>query len=632
VICVLCAVASSADMVPRLHGSADAIAELHGYSDGVEYAALHMTSTQKPVLFVGMPIGTAGAVSRAVSSHTGSSVVTLAAGSDGVLAEHDGVLRVVSGGTIGTDQIKLELSLDNGRSFRPLRLGTATSYVLPNVNVTASFAAGTLATGDTIASWHGSSPTISTSDLAQARANLAASDKRFRSALLCGDLPNATAAEALLTQVNALATANDRHVYARASVADRLPYARMSHSSWRMTGNPTLTFAEVGATGDTIARNTGSWIADGAVVGDTFTVAGAVTSSGANNITGVIASLSASTITLNTEDLVAEVAAGCTVTGGSTLTFAEVGATSDTITRNRGSFLVDGFRVGLPLTSAGTASNNFAGAAVTAVTATVLTLNTQDLVAESKLASAVTLTAGETKTLWMAGLDAEYANVDDEPRLDLSAGRGAVVSPYSSWKRRVPAGWGASLREYNHDLHVATWRKDLGPIGFDLFDANGDLAEWDERVDGPAGVAARFTTLRTWSNGPRGAYIAQSLTRSGDGKITSQTHNQAVVCLACNVVQNATEDVIGRSLVLNPDGTATKGSLAVIASEVNAKLEQALLTSRGEGPRASSAVWTPSPADLYNVPESVTHGTLLLDLNGTIHSVDTATRVNSSGQ
>lgn len=626
-ICVLSPCATSADMVPRLFGSASAVAEQHGYCEGVEYVALHTVGTQKPVLFVGMPIGTAGAISRSTShENTGTSVVSVAAGSDGVLAEHDGVLRVVSGGTIGTDQIKLELSLDGGRSFQNLRLGTANSYALPNVNVTVSFGAGTLVTGDTILEWHGSAPKISTSDLVTVRENLAGQSKLFRSILLCSELPNNAAATAFVTQLNAYATSNDRHVYGRGHVPDRLPRASMSKSYARMTGSPTLTFAEVGATGDTITRSAGSWLADGFVVGDTITITG--TSS--NNISAVIASLSATVITLGSEDLAAEVTAAATVTGGPTLTFAEVGATGDTLTRSRGSWLTDGFRVGDTVSVTGSASNNVSGA-VTGVSATVLTFDSTDLAAESILASTCTVVTSQTKAAWMAAQDAEFASIDSQPRIDLSAGKGAVVSPYSSWARRVPAGWFASVREFQHDVHVATWRKDLGPVGADLFDANNELVEWDDRVDGGAGSAARFTTLRTYANGPRGAFVTLSLTRAGDGQLASLTHNQAVINVACNTVQTATENVIGRTLILNSDGTATKGSLAVIAAEVNNALDIALLKSNGEGPRASSAVWTPDPSDLYNVAEPVMHGTLALLLNGTVHSIQTSVRVQSNG-
>lgn len=629
-LCLLTPCAAFADMTPRLFGSAQALYEQHGYCEGVEYAALHIQSTGLSLLVVGMPIETDGAISRYTSfGNSGSSVVTVVAGADGILAEHDGVLRVVTGGTIGSSQIKLELSLDGGRSFQALRVGIAVSAVLPYINATANFAAGTLVAGDTIAEWHGSAPVADSADLAEVRTTLAAGNKLFRSALLCGDLTDSTDADALASQMNAYASSNERFAFARGSVGpDRLPQARMSHSYARMTGAPALTFAEVGGTGDTITRAAGSWLADGFVVGDTITVTGTAS----NNVSGPIASLSATVITLGTTDLAAEVTSAATVLGSPTLTFAEVGATGDTVTRSRGSWLVDGFRVGDLVAFTGTASNNVTTDALTGVTATVLTLNTTDLAAEAIKSSAVEAVTGTTKAAWMAALDAEFADVDAEPRLDLSAGRGVVFSPFSGWFARRPAGWFASIREYQHDLHVATWRKDLGPVGADLFDSNNQLIEWDDRVDGGAASAAGFTSLRTWANGPRGGFITLSLTRAGDGQITSKTHNAAVVNAACNTVQQATEDVIGRSLQLNLDGTATKDSLAVIAGEVNAALALALLTSRGEGPRASSAVWTPSPDDVYNVDEPLMTGTLDLNLNGTIHSVRTSVRVRTNGQ
>ena len=91
--------------------------------------------------------------------------------------------------------------------------------------------------------------------------------------------------------------------------------------------------------------------------------------------------------------------------------------------------------------------------------------------------------------------------------------------------------------------------------------------------------------------------------------------------------------MIGRSLQLNDDGTATTESLAVIASEVNAALDTGLLgNAEGEGPRASKAVWTPDPLDVYNVAEPTMNGVLELVLNGTVHSVATSIRIRANGQ
>lgn len=627
-VCIWSACAENADLQPRLFGTADAIFEEHGYSEGLEYAALHIATTGKAVLFQALPINTAGAVSRFnPAGNTGSSAVTVTASGGGILAEHDGVIRVVQGGTIGTDQIKLELSLDGGRTFKAIRLGTSNGFTLPNVNGTVAFAAGTLVAGDTVAQWHGTAPLPDTADFDDARAALASGQTLFRSVVNCGDLPNSSAASALVAAVNAYETANDRYVEVRASVPDRLPLATMSKSLSRTTGMPALTFAEVGASGDTITRSEGSFLSDGARVGDTFVVTG----SASNNVTGVLAGVTDLVLTLGTTDLAAETTSAASITFAPTLTFAEVGATGDTLTRSRGSWLDDGFRAGSIPTVTGSASNNVTGA-VTGVTATVLTFGSTDLAAEVVAVTGVTIVAGQTKSAWMAAQDAAFAGIDGEPRIDLAAGRAARISPYSGWDRRISPAWDASLREYQHDLQVAVWRKDLGPLGSDLFDADNQLVEWDERVDGPAGISARFTTYRTWANGPRGAFISLSQTRAGDGQITSLTHNMAVINEVCTVAQQATEQAIGREIGLNADGTATKSELAALAAEVNAALELAILSAGPEGPRASKCVWVPSPEDVYNVPAPVTNATITLVLNGTLFTFDTAVRVLTNGQ
>lgn len=625
-ICIWSPVPSNADLTARLYGSASAIYDYHGYSEGLEYAALHLRDTRKPVLFVGLPIDTAGAIGREdTTGNSGTSVSSIAAGGDGVLAEHDGVLKVVTGGTIGTDQILLELSLDGGTSYKKVRLGTANSYAIPYIGATVSFAAGTLVAGDTIHTWFGSAPRSASADWATARANLAAQLKQFRSIMLIGAVQNSTEAGAYRDELNAYETANDRFVYGRCEIPDRLPLAAASHTSANMTGGPSVTFAEVGATGDTITRAAGSFLADGFVAGDTVTISGTVS----NNGDVVIDSLTATVITLDTDDLVDETVLA-TLVSQPTLTFANV---AETITRNRGSWLDDGFRVGDTVTISGTASNDGTGVIQT-LTALVMTLDTGDVLADETIKIGdVTLSAGQTKAAWMAAQDAAFASIDDEKRIDIAAGRARRRSPFTDWNFRRSPAWAASIREYaNKDIHVATWRKSDGPTGFNLFDEDNILVEWDDRVDGGAGSAARFTTFRTWANGPAGAFITQSLTRAGDGKVTSYTHNMAVVNKACTTVQTATEDVIGRSLVLNDDGTATTDSLNTLQSEVNSALELALLQNRGEGPRASSAVWTPSADDILNVAEATLTGVLELNLNGTIHSVSTTVRVRAGGQ
>ncbi len=627
-VCIWAPVPTNADATPRVYGSAAAIYAQHGYCEGVEYAALHADRARKPIMFVGLPIAVPGAISRLdTTGDSGATGVNVVAAGTGVLAEHDGELTVVTGGVIGSAQIILLLSLDGGRTTRRVRLGTATSYALPLAGATVSFGSGTLVAGDVIATWHGSAPRSDAAGWAAARAAMAAQQRQCRSIVLVGDLADSTEAAAYVAQLNAYATANERFVLGRASVPDRDPLAAMGTTTYRMTGTPTITFAEVGEAGDTITRgDAGSFIADGFQPGDLIVVTGSTD----NNFeaAAALANVAASALTLDTDDLVAEgPVSGVTIVGHEALTFA---AAADTVTRSRGSWVADGFRQGDSVTIVGTESNDGTYTAA-AVSAAVLDLG-DGLADEVIRAGECTITAGQTKAAWMAASDAAFAAIDGEWRVDLAAGRGRCASPFSSWSRRVSPAWVASCREYQHDLHIATWRKSDGPLGVDLADTDGNLVEWDDRVDGGAGSAARFTTFRSWANGPVGAFIAQSLTRADDASLLSQSHNVAVVNVALQVVQAATENVIGRSLVLNADGTATREALNTIETEVNAAIELALLTDRGEGPRASQAVWTASEDDVLNVAEALLTGVLTLNLNGTIHSVDTRVRVISGGQ
>lgn len=623
-ICIVSPVATNADTTPRYFGSAQAIYDQHGYCEGLEYAALHINETGNSVLFVGVPIATQGVLSRRNNDgHSGTSNITVTAGANGPLHEHDGVIDVVKGGIVGTDQIVLGLSLDGGRVFQMLRVGIANSIAIPFLEVTIGLTAGTLVAGDTVYSWHGSGPASDAAGRDLARVRLSEQQKPFRSLLLCGDLTDHADAQLLLDLANTYETANERFIFARGSIADRLPLP-VSSSIRKLaaaSATRTLTFA---AAGHTITASSGSFLTDGIAVGDAI-YSNTPLNSG---YLGVALTVTATVITF-TAGLVNEgpLSAG-TITGRNALVFA-----ATTITRNAGSWIAEGFKIGQTVAISGTVSNN-GTKVLTGVSATVLTFAAGGVV-ETIGAGLGVVVQSLTKAAWMAAQDLEFSPITNAPRITLSAGRGRKVSPFSQWNFRRPASWAASVRTYQHDLHVAPWRKGFGPLaGWDLTDEAGNLAEWDDRVDGKAGVAARFTCFRTWANGAVGAFIALDLTRANEGQLRSHTAKQSVIDLISAVVQLNTENaLIGVDLILNDDGTATTESLAQAESVVNAELTAAVLTDkRGEGPRASKAVFTIDPSTLFNVaePEAVT--VTDVNLNGTVHSVRNSVRVRTAGQ
>lgn len=238
--------------------------------------------------------------------------------------------------------------------------------------------------------------------------------------------------------------------------------------------------------------------------------------------------------------------------------------------------------------------------------------------------------SGQAMSAWLSAMDTVFATVDAQKRLDIAIGRERMLSPITGWDLRRPAAWLASIREYQNDIHIPTWRKMDGPVSMNgLADADGNTVELDARIYGEA-LAARFTCLRTWSNGPEGTFIARSLTREVEGSVLGETHNMHVANLTCTIVQKVTENFIGRTPTLNNDGTLRPNEKIKLEEEVNAALAEALLREHvpGAGPRASKAVWTASPDAKFNVPEATLPGVAELHVNGTIVHVNTLVKVS----
>jgi hypothetical protein len=377
--CIIAPVGKNADGVPRVFTGLSALIDQHDYAPGVDLGAMLLSEAKVPLLFVPVPAATVGALRWQRATGSGTSIITMTAGTYGINDELDATLTVTTACTIGSGTGPVfTLTCDGGRTTKTVRLGTASTYTIPYVGVVLNFAAGTLVAGDTY-SFRTTAPKWDNAGLLAARLALAGQQKVVRSLTIVGDLANSTEAGYVTTQANAYETSNKRFVYARCQVRDGGTPSMLAKSSGlkrnaNFAAATTLTFAEVAATGDTVTRSAGSWITDGFAVGHVVTFAG----SASNNVTGRIAALSATVLTFDTTDLVAEgptVALGTiTCVGAEGFVFAEVGATGDTITRFSGSWVTEGFAVGDTVAVTGSASNNVTTDAITGVSATVLTL------------------------------------------------------------------------------------------------------------------------------------------------------------------------------------------------------------------------------------------------------------------
>jgi hypothetical protein len=123
------------------------LASTVGYGPSVDLAAM-IIAAGGTVLFIKAATGSAGVASAVTAFATGTSVVTVTgAPFDAYLVK----VKVANGGTIGTTGIRLQISLDAGRTYGPeISIGTATTYAITGTNLTLAFAAGTMVTGESV--------------------------------------------------------------------------------------------------------------------------------------------------------------------------------------------------------------------------------------------------------------------------------------------------------------------------------------------------------------------------------------------------------------------------------------------------------------------------------------------------
>jgi hypothetical protein len=641
----------NADLEPTLFASDTLLEADHGWSQGVDFVSAFIQQTRKAALVVPMPIATEGTVGQLnMSGNSGASVVSIKTSTGGSLDRTQGRTWILKGGTVGVDQIRLQISLDGGRTRQQVRLGTATSYVIPRVGLELELAAGTLVDGEMVLSWVSTPPEIDDADLDTAREKLAEQRRQSRSWFLAKEL--STPADVLAWQAAASEydTGDKRHVqalcYQRPNYTDgafRVDgptrwRGRMSQTLVRMTGSPEITFTQgADPPNDTIARDAGSFVDEGFdgwdTVADWITVTGA--SDVGNNGSWQLESAVALTLTLNVAGaLTTKVdAEGVDIWAAPGLSFA-----GSELKRGKGSWLVDGFAPG-DMAVAGTGSND-GDYEIVSVTDKIITIATA-FVAEEISSWGVTIYTYASYNSDHQAQDAAFATFTDDYHPELAYGYATWRSAMTGWVMRRPAALADLCRGFQVDLSETTWHNNDGPLGvpggpkWGFLDGDGRPFEYDDRKYDLASDAG-FTAMRTFAEDSSGLpYMSTSVTRNGSGGILDQTHYARVGNTARTVVQAVTIKFTGGVFDTR---TTSEGKFLTgeARNELKARVDQGLanallgVTRRGEGPRVEKASWTPSADDNLD-PAAGTPtitGVCELVVFGTIFQVNTVVRIS----
>lgn len=140
-VCVLGTSSAGSVGFPWVGARVTDLVSANGYGPGPELAAMKCAASQQ-VVFIKLPIASAGSAGSVTSTNPGTSAVTVT----GTPYENlDVALKFSAGATIGVAGAKFQYSLNGGLSYSlTYSLGTANTFVIPNTGLTVNFGAGTV--------------------------------------------------------------------------------------------------------------------------------------------------------------------------------------------------------------------------------------------------------------------------------------------------------------------------------------------------------------------------------------------------------------------------------------------------------------------------------------------------------
>jgi hypothetical protein len=218
---------SGAVATPATYARITDIESDFGVGPLVEAAAHYIEKYGRPVVLVRTGQTTVGAAGTVTFDGTGTSVATVDAGSE-PYDDYEVVVEIVTGGTRGVAGITYRYSLDGGRTWSPvIALGTATSIVIPDTDITINLAAGTLVAADEI-SFRTTAPKWNTTEVGAALDALQASSVFWELVHVVGDIDGA-AFDAIDPKISGMAASGKFRAWIGSF---RMPNAAESESAY----------------------------------------------------------------------------------------------------------------------------------------------------------------------------------------------------------------------------------------------------------------------------------------------------------------------------------------------------------------------------------------------------------------
>lgn len=202
-----------------------------------------------------------------------------------------------------------------------------------------------------------------------------------------------------------------------------------------------------------------------------------------------------------------------------TVTFAN--ANPDTITRASGSWITDGVKIGMRVTTSGTVSNNGTFVRVAAVSSTVVTM-TPNVVFVAEATIATDLLFEETEDDYAANIASEWSGIND-PRLTRCDAEVRVDVPTPRlWRLDKPWSEELASKLIVGPIDIEPGQvAQAGVVGGALaVRLNAAIYEAAQRIhydadEDPALPTARGTALRRLPDGRTGAFVNRGLTLAG---------------------------------------------------------------------------------------------------------------------